>query len=1150
MAIDMANVDQNTTKSKRQMAIKSAVAAAFTELQSYVMKNEFFQNMDEQNSLEKNLRVYYDMLTHYVSGPVHNKLSQRLESIKTKDATKYTCDLTNYLWKATERVILSIYLFKNPNVSAYDILIQTNEADKSTSEPDVATKWIFLLACFFGHVLNESASVCAQNGIDFGKISSFFAVLDKVAIAASSTENKQLRVLCMDLLRLTLIRVKLNSVPMKYELDENLTIHIIERCRDKVAMVRSHSVTALGYLQGISKMQDDIRDEMIRLANTDPSRHVRMTALDALVMTKDVFELVRNRLRDTDEEVRQTMYQSLCSTTFLITDLPLKERLFILDQGLQDHNTRVIEACENVILKKWLPDCDSDTIKVLRALDIELRPKTAEKVAQLLVRNDANEQRIKQSKGTNPGISSPGIIFLESLRTGNTSAITVEHAYYWRHECEHYSSEMIVNDDGTNECNQRREEHKRLLIPTILDYIEILERLCQADNTNNISAGNLDSSIRPFIALQALHVGHFLDLHDEFGKNKLLVLLRNLLCDFRVDSTLICDLVDLSSRVVGSDSGDRFLQNVMEIIADLCDQRNKQSQENVENEENEFLNEERAQAALRFEELERKLEDVEIESIEFSHIQNEMLGLETLLQDPCILIWLRTLEIIVQMLRIPGLDYLKSMLTEVRSIIVPAIESDVLAIREQGMLCFGLLALLDRHSASQYLGIFWHAIRSEVEDRDIKIICIKSVFDIMLCYPGLKPQYDADLKVNKLDSDSTTTNLDELDINSNTSNFLLELAQYIYHEDPEVQELVVEGFAKLAVFGRVRMVGILAALLDVYFSNTTASSDGTVTESRVPQILAVFFEQLGSRKHTQSTMRSSECLLSFLEEAVGYWIRRWINQNGLKVSNSSNTRQFSGVDPTTLMKFAMHHLDHTDKDKVGSDQKQCAHQNRIGINITIDIIALYSVMGLNSNPTQSSKQVNGSLKELYRCLAVSGGSCVEERSAVLFCGLLREVIKHSTNLVSSIPSFARVVDLERALSESLGCVEELLEADIHKTDLAWAHEQIIERTQQLNDQVQKSHSNHSNKAKKRTNRRATILSEPDSDVSMDGGTSESDCDNTEDTPLSQRRTGSMRKSKDDAKIKIQVNSAGSFQDSDGSLLEYLDSDQSSDDQSA
>lgn len=309
-----------------------------------------------------------------------------------------------------------------------------------------------------------------------------------------------------------------------YELDETLTARIVERCRDKVAMVRVHSVSALGCLQGFSTMQDQIREELIRLTNTDPSGAVRMTALDALVMTKNVFELVRNRLRDTDDDVRQMMYRSLASTSILTTEIPLKERLFILDQGLQDRNKRVVEACENVILKKWLPDCESDSITVLRMLDIELRPETAEKVAQLLVRNDIKEQC--NSKSTESENASPGTTFLRSLQTDNTTAITVEHAFYWRYECEYYSSKMQVNADGSNESVERREELRKLLVPTILEYTVLLERLCQADRTDNMSPGKLDSSLRPFIAQQALHVGRFLDLHDEFGKKKLVDLQR------------------------------------------------------------------------------------------------------------------------------------------------------------------------------------------------------------------------------------------------------------------------------------------------------------------------------------------------------------------------------------------------------------------------------------------------------------------------------------------------------------------------------------------------------------------------------------------------------------------------------------------------
>ena len=105
------------------------------------------------------------------------------------------------------------------------------------------------------------------------------------------------------------------------------------------------------------------------------------------------------------------------------------------------------------------------------------------------------------------------------------------------------------------------------------------------------------------------------------------------------------------ARIYSTSSEQEFIQVVSEITSEVYDPLEPHEEHQT------GLSEEEEQKALkRFEFLENQLETIEdVESEEYLRVQEEMMELEAILQDPQVLRWLRCLEIIMQLLKLTSL---------------------------------------------------------------------------------------------------------------------------------------------------------------------------------------------------------------------------------------------------------------------------------------------------------------------------------------------------------------------------------------------------------------------------------------------------------------------------------------------------------------
>ncbi|POM61082.1 Condensin complex subunit 3, partial [Phytophthora palmivora] len=247
------------------------------------------------------------------------------------------------------------------------------------------------------------------------------------------------------------------------ELAKPLRETMLRRLKDKLTSVRIQSVYGLQKLQESEEPEGEVTRELRKLLVSDPSKDVRKAALLNLTVSNDMYQDLLVRIRDASEDVRYAAFRTI-GNGIKMEDIPINDRAHLLDQGLQDRAARVRRACEQMVLKKWFPSCDSSPVLLLQALDIEQYPEIGSKVSRLLLKHFSEQPRALLEK--------EGVVEFNALdmMSENSDAFNAESIFFWREQCYYY--QKIDNDP----------DKTAALVPNVSDFSKMLVTTCKADS--------------------------------------------------------------------------------------------------------------------------------------------------------------------------------------------------------------------------------------------------------------------------------------------------------------------------------------------------------------------------------------------------------------------------------------------------------------------------------------------------------------------------------------------------------------------------------------------------------------------------------------------------------------------------------------------
>ena len=331
-----------------------------------------------------------------------------------------------------------------------------------------------------------------------------------------------------------LVGLMMNLLPEEAEVSDDLFIAVeeamLQRCRDKVPIVRAWAIRALFRLQDPSSHTDVITGELLRLMGQDASKEVRMAAISTVAPSKHAIRAILARTRDVSADVRLHAMKQLASKVEMRW-LAIAQRTQLLSTGLADRQPAVREMCQEMVFG-WLRKLEAGNPSALvEALDAQLNEAVAQKVLQLLLERPESRDAVVAAAGG-----------WESLAPAPVLCLRVAIEWF--------------------EANARNDERDEL-IPELANFCETLT--VAAATAGDAAPVRADGN---FALFQLLRLCPVLDMADEHGRSQL----EGLLCARLKSLATAEDLIEPLVTALGfACAGDLSRQQrlLLELMAEI-----------------------------------------------------------------------------------------------------------------------------------------------------------------------------------------------------------------------------------------------------------------------------------------------------------------------------------------------------------------------------------------------------------------------------------------------------------------------------------------------------------------------------------------------------------------------------------------------------
>ncbi|UKZ79364.1 hypothetical protein TrVFT333_007115 [Trichoderma virens FT-333] len=489
------------------------------------------------------------------------------------------------------------------------------------------------------------------------------------------------------------------------DLFQNLRNSLLKRIRDKEAMVRVQAVLGLGRLAGNQPEEEANSDDsdnqstgllekLLDVLQNDPSADVRRSLLVNLPILPTTLPYLLERARDQDAATRRAVYSRLLPALGDFRHLSLSMREKLLRWGLRDRDENVRKAAGRLFRERWIADCAGVAPQ-------EEAPPNFEGLLELLERIDVI------NSGVENGVALEAMNGFWEGRPDYREAVVLDDLFWETLSAESVFMARSFNDFCRSEGDGRYEALVEEKLPEVTKLAFFLERYLKVLVDAIKRVANLDAEEdeeedtveQEFIIEQMLHIALTLDYSDEVGRRKMFTLLRQSLAIPELPDEVTKLTMETLRYICAPDAaGEReFCSVVLEAVADVHDTI---VDDDVPGDDDEsFVS---AKSDLRSRE-NTPAPDSKKESEMSEEEAHEKAVRE-------IVVNLKCLHIVQCMLtHVAGnLKDNTDLVSMLNNLVVPAVRSHEAPVRERGLLCLGLCALLDRSLAEENLGLFIH----------------------------------------------------------------------------------------------------------------------------------------------------------------------------------------------------------------------------------------------------------------------------------------------------------------------------------------------------------------------------------------------------------------------------------------------------------
>ncbi|KAI1277748.1 nuclear condensing complex subunit [Xylaria sp. FL0933] len=499
------------------------------------------------------------------------------------------------------------------------------------------------------------------------------------------------------------------------DLFQKLRQGLLKRIRDKEAVVRSQAVLGLGRLAGnqIEGMEnpDDSDDDaetgllekLLEVLQNDPSAEVRRSLLVNLPILPATLPYLLERARDQDAATRRAVYSRLLPALGDFRHLSLSMREKLLRWGLRDRDENVRKAAARLFRERWIEDCAGVTQPEDGEAPPEPAAPTLDGLLELLERIDI------VNSGVENGVALEAMKGFWEGRPDYRDAMEFDDKFWETLSAESVFVARSFNDFCRNEGNGKYEalvEEKLPEVTKIAYFLErylnvMIEAIRKVNNQENVEEDEEEDTVeQEFIVEQLLHIVLTLDYSDEVGRRKMFALLRQALSIPELPDEVTRLTVEVLRDICAPDAaGEKeFCSVVLEAVADVHDAIVDDGA-NVEDDESFHSARSEVSGDSTPTKKAKNGKDTEMSEEESREkaIKEIMINLKCLHIVQCMLANVEG--------NLQENDHLVSMLN---NLVVPAVRSHEAPVRERGLVCLGLCALLDRALAEENLTLFMH----------------------------------------------------------------------------------------------------------------------------------------------------------------------------------------------------------------------------------------------------------------------------------------------------------------------------------------------------------------------------------------------------------------------------------------------------------
>ena len=486
-----------------------------------------------------------------------------------------------------------------------------------------------------------------------------------------------------------------------------IKVGLTKRLRDKEPSVRVQAVLGLGRLVGNDDEDEDeedsddeagsILDRLVAVMVNDPDAQVRRAILANIPFWPRTLRDQLMRARDVDPTTRRIVYTRILPNLADFRFLSLVEREKLIRWGLRDRDDTVRKAAARLFYERWIEDCASkrDTRPEEEKVPGSTAPPSLEALCELLERID-----IVRS-GADEGMAHDAMKEFWAGRPDYREAIKFDHDFWLNLDPHGAFVVRSLNDYCQHTDDDRARETIEDKLPEVKPFAFILQKelntvmeavqkvaLMDDDDPEADEAQELAEDCK-FVAQQLLHVSRTLDFSDEIGRRQMYNITREAIAR----PALPEECTELAIEVLRITCGDRgesdFCAVVMEAIQEVRDTLLDADDDTTEIEDDAkpFHSElsEHSSPPPANKKVAKPAKELSPEE------EEEKRDHEISIYSKCLHIVQCTLQNVTC-----DLETNTNLETMLNTLIIPAVQSREARIREGGVMCLGLAALLSK----------------------------------------------------------------------------------------------------------------------------------------------------------------------------------------------------------------------------------------------------------------------------------------------------------------------------------------------------------------------------------------------------------------------------------------------------------------------